>query len=148
MPCFTAFMLVGEVHTRLWRVFQCQLHQLCDGTLAIKVIIYVVDSHAVESIPLARKELHRLLEGQSTHVAPLFEDMCADRELISTPILVRKKFAVVCSFLLTRFWRTKLTWIRTWMRRIWFVSLIWIIFQKIHGSSYRCQLLKSSTSTR
>jgi len=53
--------------------FSVQLHHLCHGTFAIKVIIYVVDSHAVESIPLARKELHRLLE---------------DRELISTPILV------------------------------------------------------------
>lgn len=37
------------------------------------MIIFVVDSHALESIPLARKELHRLLE---------------DRELATTPVLV------------------------------------------------------------
>jgi len=37
------------------------------------VIIYVVDANALDSIPLARKELHRLLE---------------DRELATTPLLV------------------------------------------------------------
>ena len=43
------------------------------GTRGCDVIIFVVDSHAIESIPLARKELHRLLE---------------DRELATTPVLV------------------------------------------------------------
>ena len=42
-------------------------------TRGCDVIIFVVDSHAIESIPLARKELHRLLE---------------DRELATTPVLV------------------------------------------------------------
>ena len=37
------------------------------------MIIYVVDANALDSIPLARKELHRLLE---------------DRELATTPVLV------------------------------------------------------------
>ena len=37
------------------------------------MIIYVVDANALDSIPLARKELHRLLE---------------DRELATTPLLV------------------------------------------------------------
>mmetsp|Transcript_13260 Transcript_13260/g.17704 ORF Transcript_13260/g.17704 Transcript_13260/m.17704 type:complete len:186 (+) Transcript_13260:101-658(+) len=42
-------------------------------TRGCDVIIYVVDSHAMDMISLARKELHRLLE---------------DRELANTPILV------------------------------------------------------------
>ena len=42
-------------------------------TRGCDVIIYVVDAHALDSIPLARKELHRLLE---------------DRELATTPVLV------------------------------------------------------------
>ena len=42
-------------------------------TRGCDVIIYVVDANALDSIPLARKELHRLLE---------------DRELATTPLLV------------------------------------------------------------
>ena len=42
-------------------------------TRGCDVIIYVVDAHAFDTIPLARKELHRLLE---------------DRELATTPLLV------------------------------------------------------------
>jgi len=42
-------------------------------TRGCDVIIYVVDAHAMDAIPLARKELHRLLE---------------DRELATTPVLV------------------------------------------------------------
>jgi len=42
-------------------------------TRGCDVIIYVVDANALDSIPLARKELHRLLE---------------DRELATTPVLV------------------------------------------------------------
>ena len=38
-------------------------------TRGCDVIIFVVDSHAIESIPLARKELHRLLEDRE--LAPL-----------------------------------------------------------------------------
>ena len=42
-------------------------------TRGCDVIIYVVDAHAFDTIPLAKKELHRLLE---------------DRELATTPLLV------------------------------------------------------------
>mmetsp|Transcript_17438 Transcript_17438/g.25455 ORF Transcript_17438/g.25455 Transcript_17438/m.25455 type:complete len:178 (-) Transcript_17438:62-595(-) len=42
-------------------------------TRGCDVIIYVVDAHAMDLVPLARKELHRLLE---------------DRDLAMTPILV------------------------------------------------------------
>ncbi|CAM9555239.1 unnamed protein product [Phaeothamnion confervicola] len=42
-------------------------------TRGCDVIIYVVDAHALDQVPLARRELHRLLE---------------DRELASTPLLV------------------------------------------------------------
>jgi len=40
-------------------------------TRGCDVIIYVVDAHAVDSIPLARKELYRLLEDQGLSHTPI-----------------------------------------------------------------------------
>lgn len=51
-----------------------------------QVIIFVIDSHAIDMIVLARKELHRLLEGEKCIFVMMTS---ADRELASTPLLVQ-----------------------------------------------------------
>mmetsp|Transcript_18630 Transcript_18630/g.60214 ORF Transcript_18630/g.60214 Transcript_18630/m.60214 type:complete len:199 (-) Transcript_18630:669-1265(-) len=59
-------------------------------TRGCDVIIYVVDAHAYDMLPLARKELHRLLEGT---FSAILLTRALDRELVSTPMLVSERLA-------------------------------------------------------